>query len=51
MDPLGNELIDKVLNIVFVGLNGNGVSRVFWYEKQLYEEIRTQNYEPITASK
>ncbi len=42
---LENEIIYRVLDIISVGLDGNGVPRIAWYEKQLYEEIRTQNYE------
>lgn len=41
--PLENEMIYRVLDIISVGLDGNGVPRIAWYEKQLYEELRTQN--------
>ena len=42
--PLENEIIYNVIDVISVGLDGNGVPRIAWYEKQLYEEIRTQNY-------
>ncbi len=43
-EPMANEKIYRDLDIVAVGIDGNGNPRIGWHEKQLFEEVRTKRY-------